>query len=59
MKPQEIADFIGQVINRKKEVPSGARIIIVSDALKEDLQYSENLWGYNVTTKELLKLKQG
>ena len=57
IKSQEIAEFIKEIINHKKEALNGARIIIVSEALKEDFEYIENLWGYNVTTKELTKLK--
>ena len=59
VKPEDIADFITEILDGKREISNGARIIVISDALREDLEYSENLWGYNVTTKELIRLKQG
>ncbi|MBI2064959.1 MAG: SDR family oxidoreductase [Candidatus Yanofskybacteria bacterium] len=58
MKPEQIAEFVERIINDNKDLSSGAKVIVVSDSLKEDLEYNENLWGYNVTTKELLKVKQ-
>lgn len=58
IKAEEIAQFVGQLVKDNSSFPSGAKIIIVSDALREDLEYNENLWGYNVTTKKLLKLKR-
>jgi hypothetical protein len=59
VKPQEIAEFVGAIVAGAKSVPNGARVIVVSEALKEDWEYSEDVWGYNVTTDELIKLKQG
>jgi len=57
LKPEEIAEFIKNVIGNK-EITSGSKIIIVNDSLIEDLEYKENLWGYNVTKRKLFKLKQ-
>lgn len=58
MKPHEIADFIGQIINQEKDIPSGAKVIVAPEALKEDFLYDENLWGYNTTKKILYRLDQ-
>ncbi|OGN03526.1 MAG: hypothetical protein A2655_04795 [Candidatus Yanofskybacteria bacterium RIFCSPHIGHO2_01_FULL_43_42] len=57
MKPEQIAEFVGRVINDNEDLSSGAKVIVVSDSLKEDLEYNENLWGYNVNTKQLSKIK--
>ena len=56
MKPEQIAEFVGRVINDNEDLSSGAKVIVVSDSLKEDLEYNENLWGYNTSTKQLSKL---
>jgi len=56
LKPEEVANFVGEVIENKRELKSGAKVIVVNDALKEDLEYNEDLWGYNTTTKDLIKL---
>lgn len=55
MKPSDVAGFVGKVINEQESLPTGSKIIVVSDSLKEDLEYKENLWGYNVSTKQLSK----
>ena len=56
MKPEQIAELVGKVVKDGKDISSGAKIIAVSDALKEDLEYKENLLGYNVTTQKLFTL---
>ncbi len=57
IKPKQIAELIDRIIE-DKNITTGSKIIAVSDSLKEDLEYKENLWSYNVTTKKMLRLKQ-
>ncbi len=57
IKPTQIAELVGTIVENKN-IPTGSKIIAVSNSLKEDLEYKENLWSYNVTTKNLLRLKQ-
>lgn len=56
IKPGEIAELIEKVISGEIKFSSGAKIIVVTDALKDDLEYNEDLWGYNVNTKMLSEL---
>jgi len=56
IKPQEIAELVERVASEEIAVFSGAKIIVVTDSLVEDLEYDEDLWGYNVSTKSLSRL---
>ena len=56
LKPQEIAEAFIQVIT-KQEIISGTQIIIASNKLKFSFEDREKLWGYNVDSKTLFKLK--
>ncbi len=56
VKPQEVAELVEKIIKGEVEVSSGAKIVVVSEALTEDLKYDEDLYGYNTTTKSLTKL---
>lgn len=58
MKPEEVAKFICGAAENNYGLKSGAKVIVVNNALKEDFEYDEDLWGYNVTTEELVPLKQ-
>lgn len=57
IKPKQIAELVVGIVENKS-ISTGSKIIAVSDSLKEDLKYKENLWSYNVTSKKLLRLKQ-
>jgi hypothetical protein len=39
------------------KLPSGANIIVVTDALKDSLRSREQLYGYNTDTGELRELQ--
>jgi NAD(P)-dependent dehydrogenase (short-subunit alcohol dehydrogenase family) len=56
LKPNQIADFVKLIIESGNKFASGTKIIVVTNSLKDDLEYKEDLWGYNVDTKELIKL---
>jgi NAD(P)-dependent dehydrogenase (short-subunit alcohol dehydrogenase family) len=58
MKSEQVAEFIGLAISGKQKLSSGAKIILVSEELREDFDYDEDLWGYNVNTKKLTELKR-
>lgn len=59
IKPEQIAKLVGQIVAGEKDLPSGAKIIVVSEAQKDNLNHAEKLWGYNATTEEFMKLNQG
>lgn len=52
----DVAQFTGDLLSGKTSVESGANIIMVTEALKEDLERAEILYGYNTDTRELTKL---
>lgn len=56
IKPEEVALLIEKIVDEEIKVSSGAKIIVVTEALKEDLEYDEDLWGYNVDSQTLKKL---
>ena len=56
IKPEQIAELIEKIITEEIKVSSGVKIIVVTDALKEDFEYDEDLWGYNVDSQTLTKL---
>jgi len=56
IKPEEIALLVKKIADEEIKVSSGAKIIVVTEALKEDLEYDEDLWGYNVDSQILTKL---
>jgi NAD(P)-dependent dehydrogenase (short-subunit alcohol dehydrogenase family) len=56
IKPEDIASFTNDLVTGKTELKSGANIIIVTEALKEDLKPVEKLYGYNTDNKELTGL---
>ena len=56
LKPYQLADFVKSLIESVNKFTSGAKIIVVTNSLIDDLKYIEDLWGYNVDTKELYKL---
>lgn len=58
MKPDQIAEFVQRIIEEQSSIDTGTKIIVISDSLKEDLEDVENLWGYNVDTRELFRLKK-
>lgn len=56
IKPKEIALLVKKIIDEEIKVSSGAKIIVVTNALIEDLKYDEDLYGYNVNSQTLTKL---
>ncbi len=56
IKPEQIALLIKKIVGEEIKVSSGAKIIVVTEALKEDLEYDEDIWGYNVDSQALTKL---
>lgn len=58
LKPGQVAEFVVRVIGDKDELSTGSKVIVVTDKLKEDLKYEENLWGYNATDKKLVRLSR-
>ena len=56
IKPEQIAEFINDILSEKYKIESGAKIIIATDSLVEDFEYDENLYGYNVSDKKLSNL---
>lgn len=56
IKPEEVALLVKKIADEEIKVFSGAKIIVVTEALAEDLKYDEDLWGYNVDSQILKKL---
>jgi len=56
LKPEEIAQFTGDLLAGKFSLESGANIIIINEKLKADLENPEKLYGFNTDTNELTKL---
>ncbi len=56
LRPEDIAQFTGNIINGKFKLESGANIIIINEKLKEDLQNPEKLYGFNTDTNELFRV---
>ena len=56
VKPDQIAEFIKDILSEKYKFESGVKIIIATDSLVEDFEYNENLYGYNTSTKKLIEL---
>lgn len=57
LNAKDIAKFTGDIISRKFTLESGANIIIVNERLKEDLEDTEKLYGFNTDTHELTRLR--
>ena len=55
VKPEQVAEFAFSAISNAT-LKSGAKVIIVSNSLKEDFEYNEDLWGYNADIKNLFRL---
>jgi len=56
LKAGDIASLVANLESGKIQVESGANIIIVNDALQEDLASTEKLYGFNTDTEQLVKL---
>lgn len=55
IQPQDIANLCGRLISDEAKVESGANIIVITDALKDDLKNREKLYVFNSSSKELTK----
>jgi NAD(P)-dependent dehydrogenase (short-subunit alcohol dehydrogenase family) len=58
VQPADISLLINKIIDAPQDFFSGTHIIVATEALKEDFEYHENIWGYNTDTNELKKLNQ-
>lgn len=58
MRPDDVAKFICDMTQDNAKLKSGAKVIVINNKMKEDVEYHEDLWGYNVTTEALISLKQ-
>jgi len=56
LKPKEIAELIGELTDDNSRLVTGSRIVVVNEALREDLEYKESLWAYYADRKEMLRL---
>jgi NAD(P)-dependent dehydrogenase (short-subunit alcohol dehydrogenase family) len=56
IQPDDISKLTMDLISGTK-LPSGANIIVVTDALKDSLRSREQLYGYNTDTGELRELQ--
>lgn len=56
LSPKALAELSLLLVTDKLSVPSGSNIIVVNNALKEDLKSAEKLFGYNVDTRQLTEL---
>lgn len=56
IKMEDIAKFTGDLLSGKIAPESGSNIIIVTEALKDDLKSREKLYGFNTDTNELSRL---
>jgi NAD(P)-dependent dehydrogenase (short-subunit alcohol dehydrogenase family) len=57
LRSKDIANICLELTERAIAAPSGSNIIVVNDALKDDPQSVESLFGYNTDTKTISKLK--
>jgi|GEM_PF-1026890 len=58
LKAEDIASLIANLESGKVQVESDANVIIVNDALQEDLASTEKLYSFNTDTKQLVKLSR-
>ena len=56
VKPDQISEFLNDILSGKHKFESGVKKIIATDALSEDFEYDENLYGYNTSTKKLSEI---
>lgn len=56
LRAEDVARLIDDLQANELHVESGANIIIVNDALKEDLKSAEKLYGFNTDNGELMRL---
>lgn len=56
IKPEDIAQLSMRLIDGQVAVDSGSNIIVVTEALKEDLKSVEKLYGYVTDSNELIRL---
>lgn len=56
LRAEDIATLIANLESGKMRVESGANIIIVNNALQEDLASTEQLYGFNTDTQQLVRL---
>jgi alcohol dehydrogenase/benzil reductase ((S)-benzoin forming) len=56
IKPDDIARLCLRLIDSKHDLESGSNIIVVTEALKEDLKSVEKLYGFNTDTNALARL---
>jgi len=57
IKSTQIAELIMNLSLNSSQISSGARIAVINDALKDSLNYKEDLWVYNADQKSLQKIK--
>lgn len=58
LKAEDIATLVANLESDKVHVESGANIIIVNNALQEDLASTEKLYGFNTDTGQITKSSQ-
>ena len=56
IRPDDIAKLTVDLVSAKIKLDSGSTIIIVTEALKEDLKSTEKLYGFNTDTNTLDRL---
>lgn len=56
IKPDDIAQLCHDLLHSKRTVPSGSNIIVVTNALLDDLKSVETLYSFNTDTNELGRL---
>jgi NAD(P)-dependent dehydrogenase (short-subunit alcohol dehydrogenase family) len=56
IRPNDIAKLTVDLVSGRTELDSGSAIIIVTEALKEDLKSTEKLYGFNTDTNQLSRL---
>lgn len=56
INPDDIAKLCSDIINKIKKIETGSNIIVVTEALKEDLRDTEKLCSFNTDTQQLATL---
>ena len=56
IQPHDVAKLTVDLVSGKRELDSGSTIIIVTEALKEDLKSTEKLYGFNTDIGRLDRL---
>jgi benzil reductase ((S)-benzoin forming) len=56
LKVEDVAKLSVELVAGKHGLPSGSNVIVINNALKDDMKPVEKLYGFNADTGEMIKL---